>query len=662
MKQINFFRKLFVTALVVGVAGYASAQIHPLAFGSYTLGTAATQPNWYADYVGLRFEVVTPLAAAGDKAYTVSNDGTGATTEWGGIITTPIVNQPIVMPQPGDSLVNTIITVSMTGKIGFVYRGGGVEFGAKALACQNAGAIACVIVNNIPGGPVGMGAGASGSSVTIPTFMISKADGDLLDSFYNAGIIPTLTITTWGQGNHADLGFVPNGAAMWHANAVPASQLGATGNPTPYNMLDGAFIANYGSSTITGVKLKSTTTFTPTGGSAGAPHSSQVDLASFPSVDSIWALFNTTEYSLSAGVTGTVKTHYVIESDSIDQFPADNTLDVTVDVSDNVFSKSRYDFVNDQPIRTIYTSFGGGVEFLWGPMYYVANSGFSVSNVKFSLAINSTTISTPLPSDVNVFVFKWTDGVGGDADSIVANGELYLVGSGTKHVDGINDTSGALLVQTIYADTNGNNVGPNMVLDGSSWYYVAIDVPSATFLGCDGVQDPYPRVYGRYHANMGGSGNHLLDYSSIEFTGSKVSLDSFEGSGNAPVPAFSTAYINSVDSFVYSNMKGLIPSVSMQIMSTTSNPVAYGKPLANVSLFPNPAKDQLNVTAAFDKNEKTVSYEIIDGLARFVSKDTHYNVQNDSYTINTSKLAPGNYYLIINAEGRAMTRRFTVVK
>ncbi len=662
MKQINFFRKLFVTALVVGVAGYASAQIHPLAFGSYTLGTAATQPNWYADYVGLRFEVVTPLAAAGDKAYTVSNDGTGATTEWGGIITTPIVNQPIVMPQPGDSLVNTIITVSMTGKIGFVYRGGGVEFGAKALACQNAGAIACVIVNNIPGGPVGMGAGASGSSVTIPTFMISKADGDLLDSFYNAGIIPTLTITTWGQGNHADLGFVPNGAAMWHANAVPASQLGATGNPTPYNMLDGAFIANYGSSTITGVKLKSTTTFTPTGGSAGAPHSSQVDLASFPSVDSIWALFNTTEYSLSAGVTGTVKTHYVIESDSIDQFPADNTLDVTVDVSDNVFSKSRYDFVNDQPIRTIYTSFGGGVEFLWGPMYYVANSGFSVSNVKFSLAINSTTISTPLPSDVNVFVFKWTDGVGGDADSIVANGELYLVGSGTKHVDGINDTSGALLVQTIYADTNGNNVGPNMVLDGSSWYYVAIDVPSATFLACDGVQDPYPRVYGRYHANMGGSGNHLLDYSSIEFTGSKVSLDSFEGSGNAPVPAFSTAYINSVDSFVYSNMKGLIPSVSMQIMSTTSNPVAYGKPLANVSLFPNPAKDQLNVTAAFDKNEKTVSYEIIDGLARFVSKDTHYNVQNDSYTINTSKLAPGNYYLIINAEGRAMTRRFTVVK
>ena len=141
-----------------------------------------------------------------------------------------------------------------------------------------------------------------------------------------------------------------------------------------------------------------------------------------------------------------------------------------------------------------------------------------------------------------------------------------------------------------------------------------------------------------------------------------MSLDSFEGSGNAPVPAFSTAYINSVDSFVYSNMKGLIPSVSMQIMSTTSNPVAYGKPLANVSLFPNPAKDQLNVTAAFDKNEKTVSYEIIDGLARFVSKDTHYNVQNDSYTINTSKLAPGNYYLIINAEGRAMTRRFTVVK
>jgi hypothetical protein len=60
--------------------------------------------------------------------------------------------------------------------------------------------------------------------------------------------------------------------------------------------------------------------------------------------------------------------------------------------------------------------------------------------------------------------------------------------------------------------------------------------------------------------------------------------------------------------------------------------------------------------------ENTVSYEIIDGLARFVSKEIHTNVKNDSYTINTSKLASGNYYLIINAEGKVMAKKFVVAK
>ncbi len=665
MKQINLFRNLFITALV-GVAGVAGAQTHPLAFGSYTLGGGSTAANWYANYVGLRFEVVSPSFDAGDKAYKTTNDGSGAAGNWAGAVTTPIVNVPVQMPQSGDSAcsVGTMdhtITTSMTGKIGLVYRGASIDFGDKALDCQNAGAVACVIINNQPGGPVGMSeaylSGAPLGSVTIPVFMISKTDGDILDSLWNAGVAARITITTWGQNYMSDLGFVPNGAAMWHADAIPAHQLLASGNPAQYNMVDGAFIANYGSHDITGVKLKTTTTFTPTGGSAGAGHSSEVDLATFHAIDSIYAMFSNTEYSLSGGGTGRFDVNYLIESDSVDQFPADNSLTVSFNVTDSIFSKGRYDFVNNQPIRTVYEAFGGGIEFLWGPMYYVANGGSDLSSVQLSLAVNSTTASTPLPSDVNIFVFKWTDGVGGTADSIVANGELQLVASGTKHVDGVNDTSEALLWQQIYTDTNGNDAGPQLSLDANSWYYVAVDVPAANFLGCDGVQDPYPRVYGRYHASNG-----LLDYSGIEYPGSKVSFDSFAASGNAPVPAFSSYYINSVDSFVYSNMKGLIPAVSLITMIPSKVAPAPAKPLAEVSLFPNPAQDQLNVTAAFGQNEKTVSYEIIDGLARFVSKDTHYNVQNDTYTVNTSKLAAGNYYLVINAEGKAMTRKFVVVK
>jgi hypothetical protein len=45
----------------------------------------------------------------------------------------------------------------LAGKIAVLYRGD-CEFGTKALNAEEAGAIACVIINNQPGDPIGMGA------------------------------------------------------------------------------------------------------------------------------------------------------------------------------------------------------------------------------------------------------------------------------------------------------------------------------------------------------------------------------------------------------------------------------------------------------------------------------------------------------------------------
>ena len=41
------------------------------------------------------------------------------------------------------------------------------------------------MVNNVAGGPITMGAGADGGSVTIPSIMISQADGEALMLPYN---------------------------------------------------------------------------------------------------------------------------------------------------------------------------------------------------------------------------------------------------------------------------------------------------------------------------------------------------------------------------------------------------------------------------------------------------------------------------------------------
>ncbi len=59
-----------------------------------------------------------------------------------------------------------------------VLRRGECEFGFKVLAVQNAGAIAAIVVNNVPGDPIVMGPGALGDSVSIPSIMVSQSLGE----------------------------------------------------------------------------------------------------------------------------------------------------------------------------------------------------------------------------------------------------------------------------------------------------------------------------------------------------------------------------------------------------------------------------------------------------------------------------------------------------
>jgi hypothetical protein len=69
--------------------------------------------------------------------------------------------------------------VNINGNIAVIRRGG-CEFGFKVLAAENAGAVAAIVVNNQPDGTFTMGSGANGAQVTIPSIMVSQADGEAI--------------------------------------------------------------------------------------------------------------------------------------------------------------------------------------------------------------------------------------------------------------------------------------------------------------------------------------------------------------------------------------------------------------------------------------------------------------------------------------------------
>lgn len=76
----------------------------------------------------------------------------------------------------------------MTGKIAIIYRNT-CEFGYKALQAQNAGAVGVIILNRV-NEVVGMGGGAEGLNVTIPTVMLSSVDGaTLTDEMANGEVV-----------------------------------------------------------------------------------------------------------------------------------------------------------------------------------------------------------------------------------------------------------------------------------------------------------------------------------------------------------------------------------------------------------------------------------------------------------------------------------------
>ena len=202
-----------------------------------------------------------------------------------------------------------------------------------------------------------MSAATTGAS--IPVFMIGNSDGIAISAQYRSGIPVKMTITPWGLNNQRDLGFVPDGAAGWHAYAVPKDQLPAgVATPAPYKCLDGAFIANYGSSDAINVELAGSLDYTPdaTGIKTNlhkdtlSGESTFYGLAHIPQSDSIIAMFSAPEYSFAPAVTGTGRYDltYTIFSDSVDQYPVDNTTTLSFYTTDSVYSKGRYDFTNKE--------------------------------------------------------------------------------------------------------------------------------------------------------------------------------------------------------------------------------------------------------------------------------------------------------------------------
>lgn len=644
-------------SLLIGLAcsfqTIATAQVtKPLAFPDLVSPAGSETNNWYKDYVGVGFSVVTPSSIAGPKVFTMPSD-------WGGQVTTPILNVPVAIAEPDSSGCTPLTPGSMTGKVAMIYRGN-CEFGAKAKAGETAGATAVIIVNNIGGGPVGMGAGAVGNQVTIPVIMISQADGQAIASEINNGQTVEVSFTTWGVNAANDLGILISGASQWHAKVAPLSQMGSNnGNPIPLKAFDGAYIANLGTADQSNVQLKSTLTFQPTSGTAQTVHMDSFMFASFPQSDSILAVGIPGSYDIHPTSTGTYTTSYELSMANTDDFPGDNAVTNTFSVSEDIYCKSRYDFVNNRPIANIgyrYSSTSVAT-FLAGNLFYVPVGNYGAVSAQYTVSKDVRELTGETSS---VYLFKWTDNV--VQDSMVEAGELELVGANTiNHTN--QDTSGQFFEQT-FQDPNGSS--NQVILDSNSWYYVAVELGNSCFLGYDGQTNYLPRTFLRNH---GTGADQFNEFFQVNYTSSLIDLLAEQPNALISNFAFDGTRVvtnETIDSASYAKQAGgLVASIAFKITKNVVNSVDnIKKKTADIVSYPNPASDIITFDVNTLVNSKDLEYTVFSVVGQRMESIVHKNINNgsDKLVLDVSKYSNGNYMVLVKSkEGVIEFVKFSVV-
>jgi hypothetical protein len=542
------------------------------------------------------------LRVTGVGDFAKGDCGYSGTSGWGGSVTTdfcaPVVWFRDAPAGTADSLGCEASPNNYAGQIVMIRRGG-CEFGAKALSAQNAGAIGVIVVNHFTNAAdngctaPGMGAGAVGAQVTIPTIMVGRDLGALLDAAINAG------------GGTAEVCYVLprlyDPYAGYHF-ATPVSQVDTM------NTLAVRFVNRSGGD-LTGVTIKADIE-TPSG--AVSSISTVIDIAA--GVDSLVFMPN-------YGPPAELGTFEITYSNSYYTEPRDS-VKIT-------FLHSQYSFATD-----IVTIDPAGV----GPTAdQFAAAGFKVQNAGLCIAgpnggkathatlgvANLAEVVTPDPSANIVGVILYDADADGDGNidlgstfDDLSNG---IVGFGEVTLDTLNFQNDVLFSVPL-TSLDGN---ASVDLIPGNPYYISLlyDGNQAGTGICVRFSNTLDRNY--FVINGGNTTPLYLDQLYSGWSGAMV-IQRLELEGYTPPPG---------------------------TINTKPTPLADSK----FNITPNPASDVMKVNLDLESVNPSVGISLVDYTGRIVETKVAKNFQNGQFTFDTDRLPSGNYLMWIRtAEGTTM--------
>lgn len=415
MKKILLSLSLLMSGFVAFsqavVSGISPASIQ----GNYDYGFQAGSGSWPGEtddgtWGTLSHDFNIPGVFIEAEIMLIDDGSTGINPQGNPVSAEACAGSPAAGSPPGPGSYN-----DLTGKIAVVYRNT-CEFGWKALQAQNAGAIACIIVNR-EDAILDMAGGDQGPNVTIPCVFIAKTDGANLIAATAGGTVPVTVFI----GNKLGINANDLGAVKGEFLISPF----ATQNTFLMNGFDlGIQVYNYGSSDQTIATVQATID-----GPTGNVYDETVSLPTMVTSDTA-SIFNGNPlefppFDLGYGnyPVGDYLITYTIDLGTTDESDFDNVFTSSFSVTDDRLSYARNNsgepFVNTYPSNT--ESEYQSCMFLQDP-----NASLAALKGVYFAAYTDTTLNELEGAEIFVNIYEWNDTWTDINDpSITANNDFF---------------------------------------------------------------------------------------------------------------------------------------------------------------------------------------------------------------------------------------------
>ncbi len=522
----------------------------------------------------------------------------------------------------------TPVINDLTDNIAVIDRGA-CNFSLKVYHAQEAGAIAAIIVNNQPGNLlVGMLGLDSAQAVTIPVLFITLEDGEPIKT-----AMETETVSAC-MGNIVfdnDIAISTESTLMPMYGTLPFDQIQSI------NALSPAFtpalrVSNNGLQDATNITADVAINFTPAdGGATSEVFTSTATEALLPTDTSV--LLTTTEYDYSGSDRGVYEVTYNVGMESTDELEFNNTVTTSFTVSNNVFSKSDWDHVNNRPAQNVGFTIADG-----GPIEMI--SGFNIPNgvdhtidsVQFQVSTSNETLAG---ITIKVNVYRWDDNV--VVDSSYQNDELSLVALNNITFPADYPDDNAWITMPVL-DADELTEGHALTDDGG--YYLL----GTRYEGADLVFFGFNNNYDHTITDELALFPTVADFPYLQVTTFPGQVPDLENDGGLFTDFFGTL---SQALFV----SGPLTVSAKDVLSEID---------AELNVYPNPVAELLTSELRLNESTAQLTYKITDATGRLIYTTQVQNVTTDKAQFDVSQLPAGQYFLTIQTDKGIRTEQFSV--